>query len=214
MGIDFAMSERTIRNLIFDLGGVILDLSVADTLASFARLSGLDRSRVEDLFYANAGFLKYEKGLLTDADFRDFVREVYQVKATDAQLDASWNAMLLGISMAKLQLLTRLMDKYRVFLLSNTNGIHLAHINQVMLPAVTGGNSLDPFFHKTYYSHLMKKRKPDADIFEQVLQENNLLPEETLFLDDHPKNIEGAAALGIRTLHVTTPDLMLTYFHE
>jgi len=60
----------------------------------------------------------------------------------------------------------------------------------------------------------MKKRKPDAEIFEQVLQENNLLAEETLFLDDHPKNIEGAAALGIRTLYVVTPDLWLTHFHD
>jgi len=208
------MSERAIKNLIFDLGGVILDLSVPATLDSFARLSGLGREKVEDLFYANAGFLKYEKGLLSDADFRDFVREIYSVKATDAQLDACWNAMLVGIPLVKLQLLSRLMNRYQVFLLSNTNSIHLEYINHVILPGVTGGTSLDPFFHKTYYSHVMKKRKPDAEIFEQVLQENNLLPEETLFLDDHPKNIEGAAAVGIRTLHVVTPDLMLTHFHE
>jgi putative hydrolase of the HAD superfamily len=208
------MSERAIKNLIFDLGGVILDLSVPATLDSFARLSGLDRGRVEDLFYANPGFLKYEKGLLSDADFRDFVREVYSVQATDAQLDASWNAMLVGIPLAKLQLLSRLMNQYRVFLLSNTNNIHLEYINHKILPGVTGGTSLDPFFHKTYYSHVMKKRKPDAEIFEQVLQENNLRPEETLFLDDHPKNIEGAAAVGIQTLHVVTPDLWLTHFHE
>ena len=206
------MSERAIKNLIFDLGGVILDLSVPATLESFARLSGLGRERVEDLFYANPGFLQYEKGLLSDADFRDFVREVYSVSATDAQLDACWNAMLLGIPLAKLQLLSKLMESYQVFLLSNTNNIHLQHINHVMLPAVTGGTSLDPFFHKTYYSHIMNKRKPDAEIFEQVLQENSLRAEDTLFLDDHPKNIEGAAALGIQTLHVTTPDLWLTRF--
>lgn len=208
------MSERAIKNLIFDLGGVILDLSVPATLDGFCRLSGLDRGQVEDLFYANAGFLKYEKGLISDAEFREFVREIYGVKATDAQLDACWNAMLVGIPLVKLQLLTRLMQRYRVFLLSNTNNIHLQYINHVMLPGVTGGTSLEPFFHKAYYSHIMKKRKPDAEIFEQVLQENNLLPEETLFLDDHPKNIEGATVLGIRTLHVVTPDLMLTHFHD
>lgn len=208
------MAERTIKNLIFDLGGVILDLSVPATLESFARLSGLGFEKVVDLYYAEAGFLQYEKGLISDADFRDFVRGVYSVKATDAQLDACWNAMLLGIPLVKLQLLSRLMNRYRVFLLSNTNNIHLEYINHVILPGVTGGTSLDPFFHKTYYSHVMKKRKPDAEIFEQVLQENDLRPEETLFLDDHPKNIEGAAAVGIRTLHVVTPDLMLTHFHE
>lgn len=208
------MSERNIKNLIFDLGGVILDLSVASTLESFARLSGMDRARVETLYASTPGFIQYEKGLINDADFRDSVREAFGVNASDTQLDDAWNAMLLGIPIAKLQLLTRLMDKYRVFLLSNTNNIHLQHINNVMMPGVTGDTSLDPFFHKTYYSHIMQKRKPDAEIFEQVLQENNLEPGETLFLDDHPKNIEGAAAVGIQTLHVVSPDLMLTYFHE
>lgn len=81
------------------------------------------------------------------------------------------------------------------------------------MPAFGNDVLLDDYFHRAYYSHLMKKRKPDAEIFEQVLEENGLLPDESLFLDDNEANIAGAKALGIQTLHVPTPDLILTYFH-
>ena len=206
------MPDSKIKNLVFDLGGVILDLSIDDTLKSFSELSGLNKPEVEKIFHSTPGFLLYEKGLMTDAEFRDFVRQVYSIQTDDAALDKSWNAMLLGIPMEKLNLLHTLKTRFNVFLLSNTNNIHIQHINGKMLPAISGDSSLDPFFHKTYYSHVMKKRKPDADIFEQVLEENGLLPEETLFLDDNSSNIQGAASLGIQTVHVVTPTLMLDYF--
>lgn len=151
---------------------------------------------------------------MIDNEFRDFVRVAYASQASDSELDKCWNAMLRGIPMVKLQLLKRLMHSHRVILLSNTNTIHLKYINEVILPAVAGVSSLDPYFHKTYYSHLMRKRKPDAEIFEQVLSENNLRPEQTLFLDDNALNVKGAEAVGIKTVHVTSPDLILEYFHE
>ena len=120
--------------------------------------------------------------------------------------------MLRGIPPLKLELLKKLQSEFQVFLLSNTNNIHLHHINESMLPE-EGRGSLDNYFHKAYYSHKMGKRKPDAEIFEQVLDENHLLPEQTLFLDDYALNIEGAKSLGIRTVHVNSPNLILDYFH-
>jgi FMN phosphatase YigB (HAD superfamily) len=137
---------------------------------------------------------------------------VYKVTASDIQIDTCWNAMLRGIPTKKLQMLDRLRDQYNVLLLSNTNDIHLNYINHTMLPSITGGNQLDIYFHRAYYSHRMKKRKPDAAIFQQVLDENNLAPAETLFLDDNALNIEGAGSLGIQTIYVTTPDLVLDVF--
>lgn len=207
------MLVSSVKNLIFDLGGVILDLSVEQTLDAFARLSKLPKEKVHDLYLSAPGFLEYEKGLMPDDAFRDFVRATYAIAATDQQIDDSWNAMLLGIPPLKLELLTKLQGEFRVFLLSNTNGIHLHHINEFMLPNLPTKRPLDSYFHKAYYSHRMGKRKPDADIFEQVLEENNLLPEETLFLDDYAVNIEGAKSLGIKTIHVTSPNLILDYFH-
>ncbi len=207
------MLVPSVKNLIFDLGGVILDLSVDHTLESFARLSNLPKEEVQNLYVSTPGFLQYEKGAMDDRAFRDFVRATFSISADDAAIDECWNAMLRGIPEIKLDLLTRLQNEFRVFLLSNTNGIHLEYINGVMLSASRDKRQLDHYFHKAYYSHRMGKRKPDAEIFEQVLEENRLVPEETLFLDDYAVNIEGARSLGIKTVHVTSPHLILDYFH-
>ena len=208
-------NNKSIKNLIFDLGGVILDLSVDQTMEQFSALSGLDKQKVKDLYASTPGFEAYERGLMNDNDFRNFVREVFSVQSSDENIDLCWNAMLLGLPIRKLNLLQDLKKNYSVYLLSNTNNIHLNYINQTMLPGVThAGDSLDAYFHRAYYSHVMKKRKPNVDIFEQVLNENSLLAHETLFLDDNLPNLEGAKILGIQTVHVDTPDLILNYFNE
>ena len=207
------MLVSSVKNLIFDLGGVILDLSVDHTLSAFAELSKLPKEKVHELYLSAPGFLEYEKGLMDDDRFRDYVRATYALSASDQAIDDAWNAMLRGIPPLKLELLKKLQGEFRVFLLSNTNAIHVHHINESMLPANAGERSLDNYFHKAYYSHKMGKRKPDAEIFEQVLDENHLVPEQTLFLDDYAVNIEGAKSLGIKTVHVTSPNLILDYFH-
>ncbi len=203
--------DSSIKNLIFDLGGVILDLSVDDTLRSFSTLSGIEKSKVAQLFASSREFASYEKGEISDDVFRDFVRDLYKIDASDEELDSCWNAMLLGFPLKKLQLLETLKTKYTVYLLSNTNNIHLDFINHTLLSKTTHA-SLDDFFHRAYYSHRMKKRKPDAEIFNQVLEEEGLEPEQTLFLDDNLSNVKGASIVGIKTLHVTTPDLIFDYF--
>ena len=206
------LHDRSIKNLIFDLGGVILDLSVDTTLSSFANLSGIDESTVKTLYASTPEFEVYEKGGMSDADFREFVKALYRIDASDESLDGCWNAMLVGFPRKKLELLETLKQKYNVYLLSNTNSIHLEHINNILLPRVNHHSSLDHFFHRAYYSHRMKKRKPDAEIFEQVLSEGKLLPSETLFLDDNQSNVEGAGKLGIKTVHVVNPDMIFDYF--
>jgi glucose-1-phosphatase len=202
-----------IKNLIFDLGGVILDLSVKDTLESFSTLSGLPLAKVKELFVSSPEFELYEKGGIGDSEFRQFVGALYGVSVTANALDKCWNAMLVGLPKVKLDLLLTLKKQYKVYLLSNTNNIHLTYINNVIIPPVSGKNSLDDFFHRSYYSHLMGMRKPDAEIFLRVLDENALKAEETLFLDDNADNISGAASLRINTVHVTHPDLILNYFN-
>jgi putative hydrolase of the HAD superfamily len=208
------LTDRSIKNLIFDLGGVILDLSVDTTLKSFADLSGVEKSTVKSLFTSTPEFELYEKGGISDEEFRQFVKKLYKIDAPDEALDACWNAMLLGFPTRKLQLLETLKTSYNVYLLSNTNNIHLQYINNTLLPRINHHTSLDDFFHRAYYSHQMKKRKPDAEIFEQVLVEGNFKPEETLFLDDNKSNVEGAGKLGIKTIHVVQPDMIFDYFHE
>ena len=205
------LTDPSIKNLIFDLGGVILDLSIDTSLASFAHLSGIEKNEVKRLFTSSPGFESYEKGEISDEDFRAFVKNLYKLNVSDDELDACWSAMLLGIPLKKLQLLEKLKTQYKVYLLSNTNDIHLHYINTKLLPPL-GSNSLDDFFHHAYYSQRMKKRKPDAEIFQQVLDESNLLPQQTLFLDDNQANIDGAGKLGIKTVLVVTPDLIYDLF--
>jgi glucose-1-phosphatase len=203
-----------VKNLIFDLGGVILDLTVPKTILGFSKLSGMPPEKVTELFRHAPGFLAFEKGEISEQEFRNFIRELYNLNATDQTLDECWNAMLLSIPEERLQLLTVLKRKFKTFLLSNTNTIHLHFINQNVIPSLNGVKSLDDFFHRTYYSHLMKKRKPDHDIFLQVLEDNNLIAAETLFLDDNADNIEGARQVGLQTAFVNTTDFILDYFHE
>jgi putative hydrolase of the HAD superfamily len=207
--------DMSVKNLIFDLGGVIIDLSIDHTIQAFSAISGIEKEKVNFLYTSSPGFEDYEKGLMGDDEFRDYVRAVYSVNSSAEEIDSCWTAMLRGLSVKKLQLLLKLKDKYRVYLLSNTNSIHIDFINETMLPSVVqSASSLDAYFHRAYYSHIMKKRKPNADIFEQVLAENELVPAQTLFLDDNIDNLEGANQLGIKTLHVNTPNFMLDYFNE
>jgi glucose-1-phosphatase len=206
-----ARMHQSIKNLVFDLGGVILDLAVDQTIQAFANLAGMSTEKATSIFHTSPEFNLYEKGGMTDQQFRDFLKSAYMPGATDAEIDNAWNQMLRRIPVRKLELLENLKRRHRVLLLSNTNEIHLSYINSKLLP--TGIHSLDKYFHKAYYSHRMLKRKPDAEIFEQVLLENNFIPEQTLFLDDNVMNIKGAESVGMKTVHVTTPDLILTYFN-
>lgn len=203
--------DKSVKNLVFDLGGVILDLAVDKTIQAFANLAGISAEKATSIFHTSPEFNLYEKGGMTDQEFRNFLKNAYTPDSSDREIDNAWNQMLRAIPVIKLELLEKLKRQYNVLLLSNTNEIHLSYINSKLLPK--DATSLDQYFHKAYYSHRMLKRKPDAEIFEQVLQENNLVPNQTIFLDDNLMNVKGAESVGIKTVHVTTPDLILTYFH-
>ena len=205
------MITPEIKNIIFDLGGVIINLSTQATVVQFAKLGGISEQEVNQRMMQSKEFHDYEKGLITDAHFRDIVRSLLGVNASDIEVDRCWNAMLLDIPIARIQLLQRLKIKYRIFLLSNTNEIHLNCFNRIVQD-VTGKPSLDDFFEKAYYSHRMKMRKPDQEIYEVVLHENDLNPDHSIFLDDNLSNLQGAERCGIKTFHVQQPDLILTFF--
>jgi putative hydrolase of the HAD superfamily len=209
---EFIVLNPNIRNLIFDLGGVILDLDVPATLKSFSRLSGIPEAEVQEIFKGEKGFEEYEMGRMDDGDFRNFIRDVYRITVSNDQIDGCWNAMLRGIPIRKLELLESLKSHYNVFLLSNTNNIHHEYINKTLMPSIVKGKVLEDYFHKAYYSHRMLKRKPNPDIYLQVLDENGFIPMETLFLDDNAANVEGARGAGIEAVFVNTRDFILDYF--
>ncbi|MBX2970851.1 MAG: HAD family phosphatase [Cyclobacteriaceae bacterium] len=202
-----------IKNLVFDLGGVIIDLSPTRTVEAFSDLSGVRPEVVRDAYLAEPEFFAYERGEISDVEFRLAVKRILKFDTPDEAFDKAWNAMLVDLPLAKLNLLDNLREQFRVTLLSNTNNIHLDFVNREMLPKVSDRLTLDEYFHTPYYSHLMGKRKPDAAIFQQVLHENSFIPEETLFLDDNPENIQSAARLGIQTFLVKHPDEVIHFFN-
>jgi epoxide hydrolase-like predicted phosphatase len=193
-----------IRNIIFDLGGVILNLSVSTSLQELARITGLSMEKIMEAYAAREEFLQYERGEISDSEFRSALQNIYSFKESDAVIDQCWNAMLLDIPAERIELLRSLKSKYRTFLLSNTNSIHVRSFSAT-LSKVHGLDSLSSLFEKVYYSHEMKLRKPDPAIYRHVLEENGLVAKETLFLDDNARNIEGAKSVGIETFLVTNP---------
>jgi HAD superfamily hydrolase (TIGR01509 family) len=204
--------QQKVKFLIFDLGGVIINLNTHHTIEAFAQLTGKSTDFIINYSKTHEGFHQYEKGLISDADFREMIRDIAPILLTDEAIDKAWNAMILDLPTERITLLQRLKERYFIFLLSNTNNIHMVSVNKVR--AESGIIPFDELFIKDYYSHQMGKRKPDADIFEQVLAENEMKAEEALFLDDNYDNIKGAANLGINTLHVTSPNLLFDYFDE
>jgi putative hydrolase of the HAD superfamily len=203
----------TIKNLIFDLGGVIIDLDFQAAYQHFADLSGLTVNEVVARTEGLMLFLEYEKGLVTSEEFRKQMRILLEISASDHSIDRAWCAMLGGIPQNRLKLLKSLKPNYRTFALSNTNDIHVRKFNSIVEKSLGNDSLLSDHFEKIYFSHQMKMRKPDVEIYQTVLSEQQLLPEETLFIDDNHENIVGAASLGIKTFHLPDPDQLITYFN-
>lgn len=199
------------KNIIFDLGGVILNLSVERTHQAFAQLSGLPVTEIKSRVHHGPFFQDYERGLITDTEFRSHLRETLQINANDAQLDTAWNAMLLDIPHERFSLLERLKKKYQLFLLSNTNEIHRKFFNQVVEQS-SGKPNIDYYFHYAYFSHVLNLSKPDVAIYQHVLNEQKLLPHQTVFLDDNLDNLTGAARTGLQTFHVQHPNQIFDFF--
>lgn len=202
------MNFSSVKNIIFDLGGVIINIDFQYTFEAFARLGNTDILETLKLFKENKIFERYEKGEWSDEELRDLLRKELHTSASDDQIDAAWNALLLDIPGERIDLILKLKDTYNIFLLSNTNDIHIRKVNEILEEA-SGIKTLDHLFHKAYYSYKIGMSKPDVEIYEFVLREQGLLPHETVFLDDNKDNVEGAKAAGILALHVANPSNVL-----
>jgi epoxide hydrolase-like predicted phosphatase len=208
------MKNDKIKNIIFDLGDVILNIDVPVASLSFAKLSGKEQSEILTLFKENDLFRQFETGSLDENGFRNLIRKLVNFPDwTDEMIDTAWNSLLLDLPAERVELLKELRSKYRLFLLSNTSSIHITQVNKI-LEASTGVKKLDDLFDKVYLSYEMGLMKPDPNIYLQVLAEQNITAEETLFLDDNADNIKAAAALGIDTILVQKPVTILEYLKD
>ena len=208
------MKNDKIKNIIFDLGDVILNIDVPVASLSFSKLSGREQQEILDLFKEKDLFRQFETGSLDETGFRNYIRELLVFPDwTDDMIDTAWNSLLLDLPPERVELLKNLRTRYRLFLLSNTSSIHIIQVNKI-LEAATGVKKLDDLFDKVYLSYEMGLMKPDPAIYQQVLEEQGLVAEETLFLDDNADNIKAAATLGIATIHVCKPTTILEYLKD
>jgi putative hydrolase of the HAD superfamily len=198
-----------IRNIIFDLGGVLYN---SDQRLSIDALKTLVLIYL-DQFLLEAGreqvFERFDRGELSPGDFRQALRKLSGLNVPDEQIDAAWNAMLLDFPEYRIDLLEGLRRHYRLFLLSNTNAIHYPHYQRYMQQTF-GLDGLDHLFEKTYLSHQIGMRKPDAEVYEHIIKENELLPEETLFVDDTLQHVEGARGVGLKAVWLDLSKLKVT----
>lgn len=196
---------KNIKNIIFDYGNVIFEIDFKIAQDAFRSLGIKDVETVFAHSGQNPLFDQFDKGLIEASEFRDGVREFSGMKnSTDEEIDRAWNSLLIGVPEGNHDLLLGLKNKYRTFLLSNNNAIHYEWIMDYLKKSYELEDN-SSFFEKDYYSHLMGMRKPNKDIFERVIDEQGLVPEETLFIDDSPQHLETAGQLGLKTVLFNTP---------
>ena len=192
-------ATMNISTIIFDLGGVLLNVDYNQTIEAFKKLG----MKNFDNFFTQAAqsklFDRFDTGAISPTEFRNNIRNMSGLKLTDKQIDDAWNAMLLDIPPERIQLLNKVRQHYRIFLLSNTNAIHYPVYMKYMKDTY-GVESLEALFEKQYLSHEINLRKPDATVFNHILQQQSLNPEHTLFIDDSRQHVEGARNAGIKAL--------------
>lgn len=203
--------KSEIKNIIFDWGGVITNLHFSASKNAFQQLGlaifdeSIPHKAHDDLF------IPFEIGKITPDEFRNRIRHLAPSPLSDAEIDQAWNAMLGDLPAERWKVLEQAGKHYRTFLLSNTNAIHLPYYSEY-LQRVYGTYGYTHLFEKAYFSHELGLRKPNADIFQFVLNDAGILPQETLFIDDFIENIETARILGFHAVHIKAPLTLVDVF--
>ena len=190
-----------IKSVIFDLGGVIYGVDYHKTINAFKAL-GIDR--FEEV-YAKAGqsdlFNDLEEGKISRDVFVERIKTLSGQDMISSHIFIAWNSMLLGFMPDALTCLKRLRGSYRLFLLSNTNEIHIQEIESRVGAEVF--SDFCALFEKVYLSHELGLRKPHPEVFTHIIEEQGLAASETLFIDDSIQHVEGAIKAGLRAYHLT-----------
>lgn len=190
--------DKKFKNIVFDLGNVLINVNLSLTYKKFVELglNNIERQAFYNKFVENGLLFNFEKGLFRRPQFYDKVRFALEHNFTDEEIYKAWNELLLEIPQNRIDLLYQLKSDYKLYLLSNTNEIHL----DIILHRLVNKYKRDIFseiFTHEYYSHHLHMRKPDVNIFHYIIKHAGFNPSETLFIDDAPDNIQAANSLGI-----------------
>ncbi|MGN0033566.1 MAG: HAD family hydrolase [Candidatus Limimorpha sp.] len=201
-----------IRNIVFDFGGVIIDIDPYAIVNQMNKMgfSVVDKMR-EPAFFDIVR--RFEKGIIKASTFREEVKKYLNISISDAFFDEMWNSMLFDIPERRINLVKQLKQNYHVYLLSNTNEIHYdMFVRDLQLRY--GYREFDNLFDKAFFSFNLHLAKPDPDIYRLVLDSYDMLPEQTLFIDDTDENIQAARSLGIHTLRVEMGSRIVDLFQN
>ncbi len=187
-----------IKNIIFDLGKVLLNLDFDASILAFQKL-GLRKDVLDNQqAYSDPVFYELEVGKVTPEEFCSRVRNVLNnPDATDLQIEDAWYAMILDIPVSRVKVVQELSKNYNVYLFSNTNQIHIERLHGKF--KIEHGIDFPSLFVKDYYSHEIHERKPDLRSYQKVIELSGIKPEESIFIDDLEKNIIGARQTGLKT---------------
>lgn len=193
---------RNKKNIIFDLGNVVLDIDLNITFQRFKDLGYAINGDFLNMFQLSPFFKEFEEGLISTNEFVALILQKMPEGISHNQVVDAWNALILDYKTERVETILRLKKTHKVFLLSNTNELHILKCGDTV-PLV---GSLDKLFDKVYYSHTMKMSKPNENIFTALLDDAGIVASETLFLDDSPANAAAAQKLGIESWLVEYPD--------
>ncbi|NEN24788.1 HAD family phosphatase [Cryomorpha ignava] len=194
-------AQEKIKNIIFDLGGVLLNIDYDKTVEAFRALGMADPEQAFSKEVQAGFFQEFEKGFISETVFVSEINKEFKDASPQEIMDA-WCALLGDFPNQRFEYLKKLSKSYRLFLLSNTNIIHLKAFEKIIDKAI-GWNNFLLLFEGIGYSHELNMRKPNADIFMKMMDKYNLQPAETCFIDDTDVHVATANSLGITAFHLT-----------
>lgn len=203
---------KNIKSIIFDLGAVVLDIEYELTINAFKDYGIKDFDNVYTQLKQNNLFDDFDRGDISPKDFRDGLRRLTGFNLTDNQIDEAWNALILDFDKTNIDLLNKVKNNYFICLLSNTNAIHTPAYNKLLKPF--GYNHISELFHKTYLSHEIGMRKPEKIIFQHVINDSCLIPNQTFYIDDTEFYLPVAEKFGIITKHFSKGMKLIELFNE
>jgi len=205
---------KDIKVLLFDLGGVLIDIDPSitiNTLKSMSKKSSEDFNALDYKYYKEESsllnfFFEYEKGNINDDKFRDGIRKFANFDLSNDKIDHIWNYVIVKINKDLLDVVLSLKNRYKIMILSNTNFIHKVYYDKLVVDIY--GKNLKQLFDKVFYSYEIRSRKPELEIYQKVIDESSYSGKEILFFDDMKKNLEIPEIIGMKTYHVE--DITLT----
>ena len=189
-----------IKNLLFDLGGVIMNIRRENAVKALEKIGMKDANDFLGEYSQKGPFLQLEEGVITPDEFRTEIRKFIDNEVSDADIDAAFCEFLIGIPRHRLEELRELKKRYNIFMLSNTNPIMWN--SRIAEEFRQEGLEMKDYFDEIVTSFEAKSIKPDSKIFEVAIAKCNINPQETIFLDDSQKNLDTASKLGFGTILV------------